>query len=544
MTADDRHIWEPIQVIDSISLEAYDIAIIGGGINGCGIARDAAGRGLKVFLCEQADLGGGTSSASSKLIHGGLRYLEQYEFKLVREALRERETLLKSAPHLIKPMRFILPHHPRLRPLWMIRAGLFLYDLIGGRRSLSRSKWIKLAQHHRASALKTEFTSGFEYADCWADDSRLVISVAKDARRRGATIATRTRCHAVTRSTDLWELELRHEDGTPPSVVRAKTLVNATGPWVGRFLAANADALRLAPDKSGTKTEIKLVQGSHIVVKKWFDGEHAYILQNHDRRIVFVLPFEQDLAIIGCTEIEYRGDPAEVRITPAEIEYLCDLVNQYFSVALSPEDVVWSYSGVRPLYDDGAASLREVTRDYVITLDAAAGLAPIITLYGGKLTTFRRLAEAALAQLAPYFPAIKPPWSADSALPGGKISRPETKQTLDTLTGSYPFLPGALLTRYLSAFGSDVFDMLSGVTTIEDMGRHFGHGLYQIEVAYLVEHEWASSAEDILWRRSKLGLRFTLEQAAALDHWLASNYAAGARQTRKPAAAERHDHGR
>lgn len=500
--------------------EIYDIAVVGGGINGCGIARDAAGRGLKVFLCEQADLGGGTSSASSKLIHGGLRYLEQGQFKLVRESLRERKTLRKTAPHLITPLRFILPHHPGLRPRWLIHAGLLLYDLIAGTHDLPRSKPIKLDRHNEGATLRAEFTSGFEYTDCRTDDSRLVITVAKDAHRLGATIARRTRCESVVRSDGLWEIILRREDGSSAFVVRAKTLVNATGPWVARLAqlarlrASNADALK--------KPAVKLVQGSHIVVKKWFAGTHAYLLQNHDRRIVFVIPFQRDLVIIGTTETECRGDPANARITPAERDYLCALVNRYFTVTLTRADVLWSYSGVRPLYDDGAAhdALREVSRDYVIALDAATDSPPMITIYGGKLTTFRRLAEAVLARLSPYFPDLKPPWTAESVLPGGQGGN---NQIVDALTTAHPFLPRALLSRYASAYGSDAFDMLGEVKVIEDMGERFGDDLYQVEAEYLVRNEWAVTAEDLLWRRSKLGLGFDRDQVAALERWLAAH---------------------
>ena len=494
----------------------YDLAIIGGGINGCGIARDAAGRGLKVFLCEQNDLGSGTSSASSKLIHGGLRYLEQYEFKLVKKALQEREKMLQAAPHLIKPIRFVLPHHPRLRSIWLIRMGLFLYDLIGGKRSLARSRWLKLHSHHRDATLKSEFTSGFEYADCWADDARLVIAVAQDARRLGATISPQSQCHRVTRSADFWEIQLHHKAGA--STLRAKALVNATGPWVAQRAVANADNRWLAADKHC----IKLVQGSHIVVKKWFTGEHAYILQNDDRRIVFVIPFQQDLAIIGTTETEYHGNPSSARITADETEYLCNAINQYFTRTLTPDDIIWSYSGVRPLYDNGADNLREVTRDYVVDFDARANLPPMVTIYGGKLTTFRCLAEAVLTQLVPYFPAIKPPWTADARLPGGNIPHTELDKTATVLGQSYPFLASSLLSRYLSAYGSETLSMLSAVTTIADMGQHFGHGLYQLEAKYLVEYEWATSSEDILWRRSKLGLKFDQAQVDALDRWLVS----------------------
>ena len=526
--------------------DAYDIAVIGGGINGCGIARDAAGRDLKVFLCEQGDLGGGTSSASSKLIHGGLRYLEHFQFKLVRESLREQKTLLKTAPRLITPLRFILPHHPGLRSAWLIRAGLLLYDLLGGRRGqgrgqrlgMRRSKWRDLARHHADAALKIEFASGFEYADCRVDDSRLVIAVAKDARRLGARIATRTRCDSVTRAPGLWHLVLRYGNGAS-AVVKAKALVNATGPWVARFIAANAGTLGAAQ----TEHRVKLVQGSHIVVKKWFPGAHAYLLQNHDHRIVFVIPFQRDLAIIGTTEVAYHGDPANARITPAEIDYLCAGVNRYFSVALAPENVICAYSGVRALYDDGADELGKVTRDYVLEFDEAADLPPMVTLYGGKLTTFRRLAEAVLAGLTPYFPDAKSPWTADSPLPGYEISttggNDDGDDTAEALRASHPFLPDELRARFSAAYGSDALDMLASVTTMEAMGKHFGHGLYQVEAAYQVRNEWAVSAEDILWRRTKLGLEFTPGQVAALDRWLASQATPdGAREPRERRTAE------
>ena len=506
--------------------EVYDIGIIGGGINGCGIARDAAGRGLKVFLCEQADLGSGASSASSKLIHGGLRYLEQYQFKLVRESLQEREILLKTAPHLIAPMRFVLPRHPTLRPAWVIRLGLLLYDALGGhlfdrRRSPWRSRWLELGPHHRNAALKSEFAEGFEYADCHTDDSRLVVAVAQDARRLGAVIATRAVCDSAARRDGGWEVRVRSTNDAPPTLIKATALVNAAGPWVSRLLAANAD-LAGAPGQDG-QARVKLVQGSHIVVRKWYDGEHAYLLQNRDQRMVFVIPFEHDWVIIGTTEREYHGDPGQAEITRGEIEYLCDSVNRYFTVALAPEHIVWSYSGVRPLYDDGACSLGEVTRDYVIELEAGDA-APLLTIYGGKLTTFRRLAEAATARLAPYFPAIQPPWSARAQLPGGKTSRAEGA---DALAKSHPFLPSDLRARYLRAYGEQVFDMLGAVDSMAQMGQHFGHGLYQIEAVYLIRNEWAACAEDILWRRSKLGLRFTPGEAATLQRWLETEFGEG-----------------
>ena len=508
--------------------EIYDLAVIGGGINGCGIARDAAGRGLKVFLCEQADLGGATSGASSKLIHGGLRYLEQYQFKLVRESLRERKILLQTAPHLVTPTRFIFPHHPGLRPRWLIHAGLLLYDWIAGDNGLPRSKRIRLDRDPVGAMLKPGFITGFEYTDCRTDDSRLVVTVARDAHRLGATIAPRTRCESVARSNGRWEIALcrehDNEHGTTVPTVYAKALVNATGPWVAQLPGTGAGVG--TPAQAAVKlAAVKLVQGSHIVVKKWFAGEHAYILQNDDRRVVFVLPFQRDLVIIGTTEIEYHGDPATVRATPAEIEYLCNLVNRYFTVTLTPADLIWSYAGVRPLYDDGAGSLRTVSRDYVITLDAAADAPPLVTIYGGKLSTFRRLAEVALERLAPYFPALKPPWTADSPLPGttrrGGDEKYDYHHTVQALAETCPFLPAALRSRYASAYGGDAFAVLDGVNDIADLGVCFGDDLYEVEVDYLVRREWATCAEDILWRRSKLGLWFNPDQTAALDRWLA-----------------------
>lgn len=497
----------------------YDIAVIGGGINGCGIARDAAGRGLTVFLCEKSDLGAATSSASSKLIHGGLRYLEQYEFRMVREALREREILMRSAPHLVTQLRFILPHRAGLRPAWLIRAGLLLYDALGGRRGLPSSGRADLAAHHRSAALRPGFSTGFEYSDCRVDDARLVVTVAKDARRLGADIATRTRCESAARVGDCWEISVRGPGGA--ASVRAKALVNATGPWVGNGFIAGGDAAAAGGDATGPATAppapaIRLVQGSHIVVKKWYAGAHAYLLQPPDRRVVFVMPFARGLALIGTTEVEYRGDPAGARCTPFEADYLRAAVAEYFAVDLAPADIVWSYSGVRPLYNDGAADAREVTRDYRLALDLGGGGAPLLTIYGGKLTTFRHLAEAAVAKLAAYFPAAGPAWTADSLLPGARADG-----DLDAaLRRAYAFLPAALRARYAAAYGWDAFVLLGDAASVADLGRHFGRGLYAREVDYLVAWEWAVSAEDVLWRRGKLGLGFSSGEVEGLEGYL------------------------
>lgn len=507
----------------------YDLAIVGGGINGCGIARDAAGRGLSVFLCEQGDLGSGTSSASSKLIHGGLRYLQHYQFKLVRESLRERTILYQTARHLVTPLRFILPHHPRLRPRWLIYAGVLLYDLMAGKAVFPRSNYIQLKHHHTEAALKSEFTSGFAYSDCYADDSRLVITVAKHATRLGATISPRTKCESVAHCDGDWQLKLRGEDAAPIGIVRAKVLVNATGPWVDRFPAVTA-LPQAAKGNVKLRPAIKLVQGSHIVVKKWFDGAHAYILQNADRRVVFVIPFEKEFVIIGTTEVDYHGDPADAHITTAETDYLCDSVNEYFDLSLQAVNVIWSYSGVRPLYDDGAPGvtkrLREVSRDYFIELVAAANGPPMVTLYGGKLTTFRQLAERVVTKLSLYFPALKPVWSDTAAMPGAT----DPGEMMHTLTKSYAFLPRALVSRYTSAYGSDARALLAGVDSLKDLGECFGgsggDALYRLEVDYLIRHEWARTAEDILWRRSKLGLRFERDQVAALERWMGERWVA------------------
>ena len=493
----------------------FDLAVIGGGINGCGIARDAAGRGLKVLLCEAGDLGGSTSSASSKLIHGGLRYLEQREFRLVREALREREVLMRSAPHLIRQLRFVLPHSAKdaPRPAWMVRAGLLLYDLLAGRGSFARSKAVALDAHHRDARLRGEFAKGFEYTDCAVDDARLVVTVAKDAKKRGAEILTRASCAGARRVNGYWEVQLQFASGGSETRT-AKALVNAAGPWVEKV----AESL---PSSARNSHSVKLVQGSHIVVKKWFAGAHAYILQHADRRVIFVLPFAHGLAIIGTTEREHHGDPRTARITPEESAYLRAAVKRYFHISLAPEDVVSSFWGVRPLVDDGAESLREVTRDYVIRLDAPAEEAPLLNIYGGKLTTFRRLAESALARLSAYFPGMGAAWTADAFLPGAS-EKNMLKDTAELLESRHAHLPAETRARYLAAYGEDAADMLRGARARKDLGAHFGHGLYEIEVDYLREREWATCAEDILWRRGKLGLVFTREQTAALERHLES----------------------
>lgn len=487
--------------------EVYDLAVIGGGINGAGIAADAAGRGLFVFLCEQHDLASHTSSASSKLIHGGLRYLEHQEFRLVREALAEREVLLAKAPHIVHPLRFVLPHRPHLRPAWMIRAGLFLYDHLGKRETLGASRSLRFDSE---SPLQSSIRRGFEYADCAVDDARLVVLNAMAARERGAHIHPRTRCVSARRSKGLWHLHLERSDGSLLSI-RARALVNAAGPWVASFLR---DELHQHPPYG-----IRLIQGSHLVVPRLYEGEQAYILQNEDRRVVFVIPYQQHFTLIGTTDREYRGDPGKVSVTDAETAYLLQVVNEHFKRQLRREDILWSFSGVRPLCDDESDEPSAVTRDYTLALQGTPGEAPLLSVFGGKLTTYRKLAEAALAQLAPSFPRLGPAWTAHAPLPGGEqMSTPA--QLADEMQRDHPWLPAGLAQRWAGSYGMRSWRLLDGVADERDLGEHLGGGLYTREVDYLCHEEWAESAEDILWRRSKLGLFLDAATQRRLDAYL------------------------
>ncbi|NWB98136.1 glycerol-3-phosphate dehydrogenase [Pseudomonas gingeri] len=487
--------------------ELYDIAVIGGGINGVGIAADAAGRGLSVFLCEKDDLASHTSSASSKLIHGGLRYLEHYEFRLVREALAEREVLLAKAPHIVKPMRFVLPHRPHLRPAWMIRAGLFLYDHLGKREKLAGSKSLKFGAD---SALKAEITKGFEYSDCWVDDARLVVLNAMAARENGAHVHTRTRCVSARRGDGLWHLEMERGNGTRFSI-QAKALVNAAGPWVAKFIK---DDLKLESPYG-----IRLIQGSHLIVPRLYEGEHAHILQNEDQRIVFTIPYLDRFTLIGTTDREYQGDPAKVSITEAETDYLLKVVNAHFKKQLARSDILHSYSGVRPLCNDESDNPSAVTRDYTLALSASSEEAPLLSVFGGKLTTYRKLAESALAQLAPFFKHMKPSWTANSTLPGGEDMT--TRQALShEIRTRYDWVPSEIARRWASTYGSRTWRLLEGVQHLSDLGEHLGGGLYTREVDYLCSEEWACAAVDILWRRSKLGLFTTAAEQQQLQHYL------------------------
>ena len=480
----------------------FDLAIIGGGVNGCGIARDAAGRGLSVLLLEQGDLAGGTSSASTKLIHGGLRYLEYYDFRLVHEALAEREVLLRAAPHIIRPLRFVLPHHPGLRPRWMIRAGLFLYDHLGGRKILPATRVLDLRHDAAGGPLREEFARGFEYSDCQVDDARLVVLNARDAAARGAEIRTRTRCVAARPEGAVWRLAL--DDG---SEMAARVLVNAGGPYVSRVLGELLGQT--------THTHVRLVKGSHIVVPRMFAHDRAYILQNADGRICFAIPWQDDFTLIGTTDEDYAGDPADVACTPEEERYLCESVSAYLRTPIDPASIAWRFAGVRPLRDDGASKAQEATRDYVLELHAPPGEPPVLSVFGGKITTYRRLAEAAMAKVGQVLP-VRGAWTAGVALPGGDFAWDGVDALCAELGRRYPFLTAATQRRLVRAYGTLAWDMLGDAGSIGDLGRMFGADLSEREVDWLVRTEWARTADDVLWRRSKLGLRFTPAEVGAL----------------------------
>jgi glycerol-3-phosphate dehydrogenase len=499
----------------------YDLLIVGGGINGAGIARDAAGQGLSVLLVEQGDLAGATSSASSKLIHGGLRYLEYREFRLVREALREREVLLRIAPHLVFPLRFVLPHDASQRPAWMIRLGLFLYDHLGGRERLPGSRALDLTATPEGAVLKQEFVRGFEYADCWADDARLVVVNALDAQARGADIRVRTALVGAKRTEGLWEAKIERERGAGETV-RARALVNATGPW--------ATTLFERLEGAATRYRLALVQGSHIVVARLYEGGQAYILQNTDKRIIFLLPFLDAFTIVGTTDSPYHGDPGKVAITPGEIDYLVMAANRFLRRPIAQGDIVWSYSGVRPLYDDGSVNASAMTRDYAFDIDAPEGAAPLLTIYGGKLTTYRKLAQHVLRKILPRLGREPKKWTSQAPLPGGDMPGADFSAFLRALSAEFPFLPAELRQRYARLYGTRARLLLEDARDMGDLGMCFGADLYEREVAFLRETEWATTADDILWRRTKLGLFLTLEQRASLARRLGE-----AAETRAPA---------
>ncbi|MCU0756454.1 MAG: glycerol-3-phosphate dehydrogenase [Xanthomonadales bacterium] len=488
-----------------------DLLVVGGGINGAGIARDAAGRGYSVLLVEQDDLARHTSSASTKLIHGGLRYLEYYEFKLVRKALAERERLIGAAPHIMWPMRFVMPHDAHLRPTWMIRAGLFLYDNLAKRRRLPSSRGIDLRKHPAGAALQAGFRRGFEYSDGWVDDARLVALNAVDARERGATILTRTRCESVRREAGGWLATLSSPAGSRE--VRARGLVNAAGPWAADFVRERSP-LR-------DKHKVRLVKGSHIIVPKLFDHDYAYIFQAPDRRIVFALPYEGDYTLVGTTDVEHQGAPGPVEISPAEVDYLCGMANRYFGKAIAAADVVWSYAGLRPLLEDEADDPSSVTRDYVFDLDDDA--APALSVYGGKLTTYRVLSEEAVNRIGKTLGPPRAAWTAGVPLPGGDLPDGDFARFLAEVAERWPWLPERLRHRLARAYGTRMTRILGAATSLGELGTEVLPGLYAAEIDYLVREEWVQTAKDLLWRRSKLGLHLGPEATATLAAWLASH---------------------
>jgi len=495
----------------------YDLLVVGGGINGAGIARDAAGRGLSVLLCEQDDLAAHTSSASTKLIHGGLRYLEYREFGLVRKALQERETLLRAAPHIMWPLRFVMPHMPDLRPAWLIRAGLFLYDHLAKRELLPGSRGIVMRDHPAGAPLVDSIKRGFVYSDGWVNDARLVVLNALDAQERGAKILTRTKLLSAVRACGEWRAQLKRADGTILDV-RAASIANAAGPWVGELLHG-------ALGREATHS-VRLVKGSHIVTRRLFEHDHAYIFQNPDKRIIFAIPYEHDYTLIGTTDLEYHGDPSQVAISADETQYLCDSINRYFKQKISPQDVRWTYSGVRPLLEEeGADNPSAVTRDYSLELDAPSGEAPLLSVFGGKITTFRKLAEEAVDKLAHALHNGTPSWTAGVPLPGGDIPQANFERFLAGFKQQNAWLPADLAHRLARAYGTRVKHVIGNARSVADLGRAFAPGLYEAELTYLRDTEWARSAQDVLWRRSKLGLHVepgTLDSITRdIDTWFA-----------------------
>ena len=492
----------------------FDVFIIGGGINGCGIARDAAGRGYSVGLCEMSDLASGTSSGSTKLVHGGLRYLEHYEFRLVQKALSEREVLWANAPHIIWPLRFVLPHHRGLRPAWLLRLGLFMYDYIGGRKKLPATKSVDLTTNVVGKPLKPLFSKGFEYSDCWVNDSRLVVLNAQDAAQRGAKIETRTKCVSAVRKGGIWHITTEDMQSGAVTVRTADLLINAAGPWVDEVLVGSV--------KSSNSKNVRLVQGSHIVVSKIFDHDRSYIFQNSDDRIIFAIPYEHKYTLIGTTDQDYAGDASDVAITPEEITYLCAAASEYFEKPVRDEDVVWTYSGVRPLFDDGASMAQEATRDYVLRQDGASDDAPLLNVFGGKITTYRVLAEAVLDMIEANLPARGPAWTKRASLPGGDFPLDGFAALLTEVRGKFPFLDREQSERMVRAYGTLIYDLLADASTLSDLGVDFGQGLTEREVAYLMENEWARTAEDVLWRRTKLGIEAGDALFATLDDWMSA----------------------
>ena len=488
----------------------YDLLIIGGGINGAGVARDAAGRGLKVLLVEKDDLAQHTSSASTKLIHGGLRYLEHYDFALVRKALEEREVLLKAAPHIIWPMRFVLPHQKGQRPAWLIRLGLFLYDHLGGRKILPATKVLRRNTSAKFEALKSDLSFAFEYSDCWVDDARLVLLNAMSARELGADVRTRTICNELRHENGFWHCSLKDRSGQKQEIT-ARVVVNAAGPWVEDVLGLTK------PGKNSSN--VRLVKGSHIITNKRFDGEHSYFFQNGDGRIMFAIPYQEGkMTLIGTTDEPYKADKDKVEISDEEIDYLIACANEYFKEEISRDDVVATYSGVRPLYDDQKENASAVTRDYVLSYEDFDG-AGILSIFGGKITTYRTLAENVMDSVKQNFPDMPDKWTKETPLPGGDIANADFETFYPANVTQYHWLPADVVKRFCRAYGTNIDNLLSGMNSVEDMGQDFGHGLYAKELEYLIQHEFVTQVEDVLWRRSKLGLRMTEAQINDVKNW-------------------------
>jgi glycerol-3-phosphate dehydrogenase len=496
----------------------FDLFIIGGGVNGAGIARDAAGRGLSVVLCEKDDLAQGTSSRSGKLVHGGLRYLEYYEFRLVREALIEREVLLESAPHIIWPMRFVLPHNPEDRPAWLVRLGLFLYDHLGGRKRLPGTRTLNLHQAPEGAPIKPQYRKAFEYSDCWVDDSRLVVLNALDARGRGAKVLTRTACSSIRRNGDRWEIETTDMVTGAKASFQARSVVNTAGPWVNDVIGRVAGL--------NSARNVRLVKGSHIIVPKFWEGRQAYLVQNPDKRVIFINPYQNDLALIGTTDIPYDGRPEDVAAEHAEIDYLLKSVNRYFKQQLAQSDVIHSFSGVRPLYDDNAENPSAVTRDYIFEVDAENGQAPLLSVFGGKITTFRKLSEHALERLKPFFPSMGPAWTRTGHLPGGDMKDADFELFLGAAKTRYPWLPPALLKHYGRLYGTRMHALIGDAQSLTDLGLSFGALLHEREAYFLIAEEWAQTADDILERRTKHGLHLNEIEKHTFRQWFENHRAA------------------
>lgn len=490
----------------------HDVLVIGGGINGCGVARDAVGRGYSVYLAEMNDLASGTSSGSTKLIHGGLRYLEHYEFRLVRESLMEREVIWKNAPHIVWPMRFVLPHHKGLRPAWLLRLGLFLYDHIGGRKLLPKTQTLDMTVDAAGRPLKKLFTRAFEYSDCWVNDARFVVLNARDAADKGATIATRATVVNARRDGDHWVVSLKETFGDKTWDVKARMVVNAAGPWIDEVLGG-------VLGKSGAHN-VRLVQGSHIVIPRKFDDPRAYFFQNADGRIIFAIPYEDEFTLIGTTDQDYDGDPRDVRITDTEIDYLCAAASEYFTEPVTPSDVVWTYSAVRPLYDDGASMAQEATRDYVLKTEGGDGEAPLLNVFGGKITTYRRLSEHVLEKIEGFLGKKGKSWTADAPLPGGDFPATGFAEQVQALARDYAFLDTTHVRRLVRLYGTRARTLLGAAKNTTDLGRCFGADLYEAEVRYLMQHEWAQTSADVVWRRTKRGLRLSAGEIAELDAFM------------------------